>query len=505
MRDEQILIIAEELTQGLRKDSRTFRNSKTLASVRNLRPFPSGLKPIPSRQRPFTSVAVNWPFPQVFRGQTYTLLADETALYWVDNVLALNAITTYDAYDTAAVLGLTAGGCWQLMDFGEFFMLFNGNCTAFRSNAAAVTGVDDKVFVQSAVTINAGTAFRGRGIIGGFNSSDFWRDEWKSLWNAWADVSGTAIDTSQGIGENYVWWSSIGGGDILWLFYPEQAESGITGVGFDSDDPLFLRRMKQNQMGFMPMPWQGSVLAIKPLGNGIMVYGENGVTYLPHIAAPVPTFGMVDLAIPGIKGRGAVAGNEREHVFVDTIGYIWRITEGPEADRLGYQEFLTEMSSDVMVSHDLHENDYYISDGETGYVLTGSGLAEVKGYPTSIVSIDGLLYEVGIGSYEQDLYLETDILDFGERFSKTIHTVEVGLSAPGDVSASVLYRDDKGQLFVESTWTTLDDSGIFVPVVTGTDFKLALRATNATDVEIDYIKVWWSVSCKQDVGSLLDS
>ena len=88
---EFTLNVEDVWRRGLRTDSREQRGLHTLSECVNLKPTKFGLLPYELIPDPFlsgefssNSITISHPFPQVFRGDNITLLADATKIYSVD-------------------------------------------------------------------------------------------------------------------------------------------------------------------------------------------------------------------------------------------------------------------------------------------------------------------------------------------------------------------------------------------------------------------------------------
>lgn len=223
---ETVVSFKDAYRAGIRRDFRNAANSQALVTCRNLRPTQWGLKDHLPITNPFSAVTLenagiipSWPFPQLFRGKKVTLLADATAIFLVDESdWSLTPIDTYTIYNTDAAsqaLDITEGGPWHFMDFHDTWMLFNGACQVFK------TGYSPKTFVQNAVTIRTGCELlEGRALMAGFDRDNYRTQAWRDYLATYMDNIPKAYqqDLSIGADGNWLWWSSIGGADLMHLF-----------------------------------------------------------------------------------------------------------------------------------------------------------------------------------------------------------------------------------------------------------------------------------------------
>lgn len=221
----RLLTFQDALRNGIRPDSRTPSDAQYLSTCTNLRATPFGLKDFITVNQPITAgtltaagVTPTWPFPQLFRGKSVTLLCDEAAIFEVDeSTWSLTPILPLDFRYSGAQRPVVAGGPWHFLDLYDTWMLFNGACVVFK------TPFNSTPFCQTDVTIQTGCElWEGRVFFGGFNSSDFYRMvDWPTFlatYEANIPSNISAETLTSGAGENWVWWSTVGGGDLWWLF-----------------------------------------------------------------------------------------------------------------------------------------------------------------------------------------------------------------------------------------------------------------------------------------------
>jgi len=390
--------IVDHLINGLRPSSRLGINTPYLQDCMNMKPTVEGLVPYEKVQTPFAAdPTMEFPFPQLFKGKGVTLLVDKTKLYTVTE--ASPNWTTDEITLTSG--SIVAGGAWHFLDLFDSWLLFNGSSTIYQTNIHGLEGGDAAIVGTAAPLVQTGCYLNGRSFMGGFvdgvgTGSIFNDAAWTALVASWnADLPAAMADIIPNIGQNFVMWSSIGGGDALWIFRPTWATT-IRTAG-----PRIFEHLKKNELGWMPMPWQGAVHVVKPLGNAVVVYGVDGISALVQTVEPIPTFGLKHLLDIGVAGRGAVGGTNREHVFIDEAGYIWKIGVDLVPKRLNYQEFITSMTpASIVVSHDQEDDEYYISDGTYSRILTSKGLGIMDQVVTSIVATEGALLGVKGDSQE---------------------------------------------------------------------------------------------------------
>jgi len=506
--------IDKAITSGLKPEERLKSGSPYMSQMQNLIPRAEGTSLYSQVTNPFSiSPTVSYPFPQLFRGKEVTLLCFQTSIYEVTETAGAwtySKITTYDYAVPASTRSIAGGGgIWHFVDFGsDSWFLYNGNEIVFKSRHLEFSGDASKVCVVYDVTMNTGCHHRGRHIVGGFNESDFWNSAWQTFFDTHLALvtavnSDIPLDATLGLGQNFVYWSGIGGYDILGLLYPDFMIKGPTEEQ-DTADPLFLTLLERNDSGFVPMPFPGQVLCVKPLGDYIIVYQEDGITALRQVQQPTPTYGITPLKPFGIYERGAVEGDDFGHAFVDQSGDVWTIEPSLTFKRLGYKEFIGGMVGDSMlVTQDPLRKDFYISSDSDCYLLTSEGLGQTSELITSLHRAEGGLVGVSeaLTGTRRDAIGVSDVIDMGHRGIKMIQSIEVWIETEDPVYAAVYYRHDKADSYTLSSYKILNKEGHVTIPVSGIDFKIALKVPYVDSVDwnvyLDYILVHWKAIDKR--------
>lgn len=502
-------VIAPELVAGLRPDDRLQRNQQFLYEAFNVLARKEGLSGFESITDPFNgTLTVDFPFPQIYVGKEEILLLGKTQISEVDE---LSTPWDYTAIPIEDYEDIPEGGVWHVADFNGSWYLFNGSCIIGK--------IDGEVFVNDQIDVSTGTNFRGRCIVGGLDASEVWGDHWDNIFEFWREKNSflpqRVLDSPD---QRYVMWSSIGGGDFpLWLFKPEILSVGSfdkdDGYGRRVPDSFIIDRLRMNQLGFMPMPFRGKVLSVKELGNGVMVYGEDGIAYMPHSSGGegiAPTFGMIRPLPVGIAGRGAVGGSNSQHIFIDIGGNLWSVgvgEAGVDYRRLGYKEYLLDLiEDDVVISFDSHRSEFYISGKEASYVLS-SGLTQINQHPTSVDYIAGGL--VGLyketldgGTIDNRVRVVTNPFDMNMRGVKTIVGLNVAEEAKSGVEVALDFRYKTSESFQRSHFVPLNNEGNAMIRVHGLEFRVVVKCSDFEDFSLDYIHVNWQPDDKRNTRGL---
>lgn len=236
-----------------------------------------------------------------------------------------------------------------------------------------------------------------------------------------------------------------------------------------------------------PMDWKGWVYDIIKLAKSAIVYGENGITQL----IPAEVFwGMKTIHRVGIKNKGAAAGDDSIHFFVDKTNKLYSLTsEGMSL--LDYSEYLSNLTSPILTL-DSDSNLLYICDGTTGYVysILTKSFAEGPATITGVRSQSGVLYVTASASIVMPpLEITTDIYDFESRFPKTILDVEIGTDLTERLFLAIEFRNSNRDEFVSTDWTLVNPNGKAYLPCFGVEFRIKLKSEIYEYLEIDYLRV----------------
>lgn len=240
---------------------------------------------------------------------------------------------------------------------------------------------------------------------------------------------------------------------------------------------------KSNVAGERPLDWKGFVYHLKKLKSKVVAYGQGGVSFL----IPVDNvYSLQTIYRVGVKNKGAVAGNEDIHFFVDSLNQLWKLDQ--DLERLDYSEYISNMTDSIILSYDIENRLLYICDGIVGYVY-GVDTKSLGLGPANITGI-GSLYIVSSDNIEIPLFeICTDIYDFGTRKSKTIQSVEVGSNLTNHLYVSVDYRTNHQSDFKQISWFLVNPDGKAYPKCYGVEFRFRIKSLIYEQFKLDYIRV----------------
>lgn len=453
------------LRTGLRRTSRHPRGSEGLVDCYGFKPTESGAAFIESVNTPASGAAIDWPFPQMFDTTLGMFIAQEQSISAVDS-------TTWAL--TEKIGSVTAGTAWNVADFGAYQVWMNGKKTILNTDGSWSTFSGDEIPCGRALC-----NFRGQAIAGAFET------EW---------TGGAA--SGNGVGLNGVAWSHIGHISFKPLYAVVDAEGTE-------------RLWRLNEAGFAPMSWPGEIYDIKPLGEGVVIYGSGGISAFIPVIGPkyaVGSWKLIDLIRLGTANRRAVGGDERQHIFVAEDGQLWVLGADYKLARLDYSEYLVPLlDEDIVVSYDVANREAYIANSSTGFLFNEFGMGELRQLPSDLIFTQGgLVAPNTVDQSDQSVYLVTDIIDLGLRGVKHIFGVEVGTDTDENLEVALDYRYNRANSFNRTAFTRVNGEGVAFVACSGVEFRIVIHvsepeAGSISSFDIDYFTCRWQLSDKRDI------
>jgi len=428
------LEIDEHLRNGLRPEASNPVNGPYLVELRNARPSHLGLMPYEATTLPYdsdqaffvTDHVVDWPFPQVLFGKKHRFVGTRDRMYSVDALGVLTSLFNYSSNER-----------WNIADFNEYVVTTKDGTKVMTRAITGAWGLSATMPLCKTVVNLNGQLFMGN----------------LAAYGTWTDLS-----------ERHVAWSDIG--------------SAV----FTLD--------RKNEAGYREQDFSGPVVEVKKLGQAAVVYGYNGVSAYAPVTVPVATFSYKNLSSVGIFNKGAVAGDDKEHCFVGSDGYIYKIDSTFKVTQMGYQEYITQLTDGlVIVNFDASTGDYYFSDGVKSFILTPKGMAEIYQRISTLERYNGVKYGVSSDDTDSSFLAVTDRMDFGFRGRKSSECIEISAQGSGSFSAAVDWRNGPGESFQRTDWVPVNDQGVARIKVSAVEFRFAIKCTVCTDAFLSSMKV----------------
>lgn len=450
--------IDEALLKGLKPEVKTPRNSPVLHECLGFRIGKKAIEGIEFLYNPLPSTLdmhYSWPFPQFLKQEKYKILIVRDSITNLEDIV-YSLDEHYNATQIFAIDELTygKGSLMELADFGSYAFMTNGVIMIYWD-----VGIND----WNEVTVHANIPmmqtvcnFKGQ-MIGGCILSD------------WHNCD-----------EKFVVWSKIGEAD----FTP-----GL-----------------KNEAGFRRDLFGGEVYHVRRLGDNVVIYSSAGITLMNPVGSPASTFGFKELHGVGLKNRGAMDGDFRQHIFIDLEDVVWRLTsEGLK--ELDYSEYVKVLDAqdasgipnDVIVNFNHYRGDFYISDGMKSLLLSPQGMSN---YPQSVNAVwydneddHGLCGLPETPDEPSENMLVSHVIDMGYRAQKTIFSIELG-SAAMDAEVAIDWRMHHTVDFQRTAFVPINPEGIASLIIAGIEFRVCVKSTYFTTEysSLDYIILRWKMT-----------
>lgn len=213
------------LLAGLRNWVEVAADHPSLATCKYNRVTENGIKPFQAISIPaaIAGITVNWPWPQLFRGRENTYVADKQTIYnCVGGSFTPFQIFPIDLEDQP--IGITNAQPWEYVDFGDTEMLLGSSAVLYKTRHEGDTRWRN---VGTSPKITAGCTYKdGQAILAGFDVNNAWHSLYVALWSRYTasdlppEIAAFISATPAFAHTNWIWWSSIGGGDLLSLLNP---------------------------------------------------------------------------------------------------------------------------------------------------------------------------------------------------------------------------------------------------------------------------------------------
>lgn len=379
----------------------------------------------------------DWPFPQFIVGEGYNLLIIRDTLNQQDSVYSLSPdhLTVTHIFDVDE-LTFGKGTLMEVADFGEYVFMTNGVCMIRWDVAlgAWFPFVVDAVIPMMRTICN----LKGQAVGGGVLS-------------AWYDCD-----------ETFYAWSSIGVMD----FTPEQ----------------------NNEAGYRRDPFGGEIYHTRRFGESVIGYSSKGIIKISTVKIPAATMGFEELHDVGLINQGAVNGNLRRQVFVDSDYNVVELTkEGIKV--LGYQSYMKELiGEDIIVSFDPANGDFYIGNSVKTFLLSIRGMTEVLQHPSAVWRSNKHSYMIPDTVDSSLPVIVTEPFDMTYAGQKTLSTIESDAAVVSDPEAGADCTFDNNS-WTLATFKAMNNQGIATTIVSGNAFRACLRfGTIYNNSRISYIK-----------------
>ena len=425
----------------------------------------TGLQPLDSALAFSADVdipAASFPHPNLMMGETHTILASASKFFNM----------TFDGSVWQAVeitTGLTPAGTdvWHFADKGDHWLATNGVDMVFCKD-----GVYSSEYTKVPNTV---CTFRGRVYAGGLGgntsraNAEFWNTSYIALLEELiADIYPDA--TTSKFGQNAVFYSCVGGED----FFEHYAES-------PSLDKI-VAYQRRRESGYSIMPWSGKVMMVKPLGDGVVVYGANGITFMLQALSPI-SMQLTNLPHEGVPSRRAVAGDRFRHVFIGNSGSLFEIGPDLKIKELGYEEVVADIGTlaNTLINYDPIYQDIYLGIASKSRLITPNGMSRLNKSWTTMCRDRGKNrgFYITISSTPSSI-ATTGVITFPNNRLGTVHGLRLNTKDPSKHSVVFSVRPNEADGWKNLTAVT-PDAGGFCDVLVST-YQVQVTVTTDTTV-----------------------
>ncbi len=225
----------------------------------------------------------------------------------------LQLITMYDVNLKENVSTFPLGSRWSIIDTENYRLFINGRTSIYYDKGM------NKYYIDNTKTIQTGSFYEGRVLLGGFVDEYFYNSVWREFYK------GKGTKQIPDFDESTVFWSSVGGNDISWYFFPDL----IFNTTYEYEDryQLFLDLLHREAFGSFRIPEIGAIVYMKQLGQYLAIYGTKGIALTTFIVDPVQSLSVVKIIPTNALSANCIAGNVDKHMFMDNIGSLWLMTQ----------------------------------------------------------------------------------------------------------------------------------------------------------------------------------
>ena len=441
------LIIDDAFKVGLSPEEIIPTNSQLLLDCLGFRCGKGGLEVYKELTNPLPvtiDMYYDWPFPQLITGKTYNILVIRDTVNQEDDVYLVNADhTTVTFIFSIDELTFGKGTLMEIADFGEYIFMTNGVIMIYWSPAL---GAWDKIVTSPTIPMMRTICNLKGQAVGG------------NVVSAWHDCD-----------ETFYIWSKIGSMD----FTP------------DSD----------NEAGYRRCPFGGEVYHVRRLGDSVIGYSSKGIVQLDPVVEPTTTFRFKELHDIGLINRGAMNGNLREHVFVDSDYNLCKIGIDNSLKVLGYKYYMKQLAGeDIIVSYDPSHGDFYIGNSKKTFLLSPNGLTEIKQHPSAVWRSDNESHMIPDVVDDNESFIHTELFDMDYRGQKTIFSMETDAMYVSDAEIGLDWTHDLINWNLDF-YKPLNNQGISSIIASGNAFRFKLKfPTIYEETRISYLKVRYKMT-----------
>lgn len=395
------------------------------------------------------------------------------------------------------------GGQWQMVAFQDNVWLATNGVTVltrFPHNPVNVAGAH-VIQRTTDLAITSLCKHNNALVIGGMSGSRLSNSVVTSLFSHWRSTQTQNQLTSEddALDSSYIMYAepSFTENDLpghlfmAALGYPGAYEASLY-------QGMVYGLVERKKIGFFRPRYCGPIQHLRQVGPYLICYGTNGISLLNRTENGYEETVLLDQGIPG---RGCVAGDEKQHLFLGNRFDLWKIDAQGGLERLDFSEYMEVFTtpSACVMTYDPVRGQYWISDGVNCFTHTGYGLGQSDAVqPSSILrfSSDDVLFGTAITKGDpQAARIVGPIIDQPNKQTFEVSSLDVAAieSDSSSWTATVDWRLRQSDKFRRPSYTDVSDRGRCFVKKTGVDFRAVLYAPNYKEVDLDRVLVYPSI------------
>jgi len=426
--------------------------------------------------------------------------------------LELVDLDFYDAETDTEIKGVEYNGTY--FDFVDFENAWFLNCTR---SFGFKTPLSDHLLLTTNFYANSVCSWKNRLVLGGLHGDTLASVPFLAAFNEAVSMAhpDSALLEDSTPGEDTLMWTTVRGGDMFRSFEPELALLGVPSVPDPEMVLAYENLLRSGEIGFWKLPGVGEIVAVRELGDNLIVFGDRSI-YLLNLVAGEDRLNVVGQRISsfGVLAGRAVSGGETALIAPDTSGRAWRFTPNAAPELLGYREIYLDNGVNLAF-YDKRTDTHYLTDGLLQqWQLTPYGMSRTRNVVLGLLWRNATLCalqlplttgppeeaaEPGIGF---EYRFRTGVIDFGNQQLKTVRSVQVSGANADYWQAKIYVRESMGGDWMNSGWIQATEEGVVMDGVTGLEFKVEVRGVSSyerSDVRVDSLWVRWQQSDKRFV------
>lgn len=469
--------IRDSFSNGVAVGGRQPRDAPFLELSRNARPTERGSE-FPEWPE-FLNFSLDWPFPQVFRGENATIVLGRDFVNVLSRAGAEPGMQVhYKASDVDTLHAFSVSEPWQAaVQYDSWYAAASG-VLVFQDPRHA-----SKVLIADTINVQCVCSYRDRLVLGGASGDWFSSERWQAVWDTWLQTQpeGRVSHDLMEFGSNWIAIGPPGGGSGDIPNYEFLAALGVYGdSGFDALDGYIVQQVETGQIDFAPLRTEGALLDLRQVGDRLAGFNTAGVTmFVPGEDVRLRSE-LTDA--PGIRNRGAVQNFRSRLVWATPDSYIadWQLGDGIRTlDCREWGWFEWGVDAPLLATVDALLREFWFCNGQQSFIYNDRGVGgPIDILPTSGYRTAGKLNVIAGGKKEQyTVELRVNPMNFRERGHKRSQCQQCFMQ--GLDGAEVLVETLVGDKWQHLGWSPVNSDGVAFARVTGSDLRLSVRGTCA--------------------------